>query len=115
MNKISSGISQLDNVLCGGYPLNSAILIEGIPGIGKEFLGYSLIFEGIKNRDNSTVFTTKLMNDVVEEITGYGYGNLDKKNVVRFELKQSSENIKLLDPMELSLNIKESIEKNGGG
>jgi KaiC/GvpD/RAD55 family RecA-like ATPase len=40
---LSTGLDELDQLLKGGYPDKSAILVVGPPGIGKEALGYSFI------------------------------------------------------------------------
>ena len=35
MERISSGIKELDNLIDGGYPKNRTILLSGGPGVGK--------------------------------------------------------------------------------
>ncbi len=48
---VSSGIEQLDQLLKFGYPDKSAILVVGLPGIGKEALGYWFTQRGLKEGD----------------------------------------------------------------
>jgi len=47
MDKTSTGIAGLDEILYGGILRGSAILVEGTPGAGKTTLGMQFIYEGI--------------------------------------------------------------------
>ncbi|MDY6993148.1 MAG: circadian clock protein KaiC, partial [Pseudomonadota bacterium] len=42
-NKISTGVGQLDQILRGGYPKNSCLLIVGVSGSGKSTLAATLL------------------------------------------------------------------------
>lgn len=47
MEKISSGIAGLDELLYGGFLPGSSILLEGAPGTGKTTFGLQFIYEGV--------------------------------------------------------------------
>ncbi|HDD57504.1 MAG TPA: hypothetical protein ENF43_03190 [Thermoplasmatales archaeon] len=49
LERISTGIPKLDELLQGGIPKNSVTLVSGPPGSGKTILCYHFIDEGIKN------------------------------------------------------------------
>lgn len=57
MDRISSGISGLDDILQGGFIPQRAYLIRGSPGAGKTTLGLHFLIEGAKNKE-SVLFIT---------------------------------------------------------
>lgn len=48
MEKVSTGILKLDELLGGGYPKGKSILIAGEPGTGKTLLSLQYLIEGAK-------------------------------------------------------------------
>ena len=54
MDRVSTGIEELDRKLSGGYPVNKVTLITGIAGSGKTIFGIHFIYknclEGILSR-----------------------------------------------------------------
>lgn len=51
--KISSGISGLDEVLDGGFIPKQSYLIQGGPGTGKSTIGYHFLEQGVKDGESS--------------------------------------------------------------
>ncbi|RLF57969.1 MAG: hypothetical protein DRN25_05780, partial [Thermoplasmata archaeon] len=49
IERISTGIPKLDELLQGGLPKNSVTLVSGPPGSGKSILCFHFINAGIKN------------------------------------------------------------------
>ena len=47
IERISTGINGLDNLLNGGYPKGSVILISGTPGTGKTILCFQFLYAGL--------------------------------------------------------------------
>ena len=47
-----TGISELDNVLGGGIPEDSIVLLAGPSGSGKTLLCFQWLFEGVRNGEN---------------------------------------------------------------
>src|ERR1700761_116010 len=45
--RISSGLSELDDILGGGWPASRLYLIEGAPGSGKTTLGLQFLLHGV--------------------------------------------------------------------
>lgn len=48
ITRVSTGISKLDKILNGGFPLNSSILLNGTPGLGKSIFCQQFIYTGLK-------------------------------------------------------------------
>src|SRR5258706_4928914 len=48
IERITSGITGLDELLRGGLLRGSAVLVEGAPGTGKSTLGMQYIYQGAK-------------------------------------------------------------------
>ncbi len=53
LERVTTGISKLDELLQGGFPKKSIILVSGPPGSGKTILCYHFISEGIKKGERS--------------------------------------------------------------
>jgi circadian clock protein KaiC len=53
IEKCSSGVIELDNILGGGFPKGSLILIAGNPGAGKTILASQFTHAGLKNGEKS--------------------------------------------------------------
>jgi circadian clock protein KaiC len=47
MQRVETGIPELDEMLCGGFLPQTANLVEGAPGTGKTTLGMQFIYNGI--------------------------------------------------------------------
>lgn len=53
MQRVSTGIKGLDQILIGGFFKGSANLVRGGPGSGKTILGLHFLYEGVKRKENS--------------------------------------------------------------
>ncbi|MCC7552053.1 hypothetical protein KO317_00100 [Candidatus Micrarchaeota archaeon] len=56
MEKIKSGIKELDKILGGGIPKENITVISGGVGTGKSTLGMQFLEEGIKNNDETGLY-----------------------------------------------------------
>lgn len=56
--RIKSGVPQLDELLNGGIPERSLIVVEGGPGTGKTIFGLQFLWEGIRNGEHGVLVTT---------------------------------------------------------
>lgn len=54
---VTTGIKKLDNILSGGFPQNTAILLSGGPGTGKTLLALKFLLEGAKNGEKCCYIT----------------------------------------------------------
>lgn len=58
LERISSGIGALDELLQGGFPAGAAILIAGRPGTGKTTLSHQIIFHNASPEARAVYLTT---------------------------------------------------------
>lgn len=71
--RLSTGIETLDEVLEGGLPLNSTIILIGDKGTGKDALLNKLIYSGIsENQDSLYVALDEAPKEVDEDSRYYG-------------------------------------------
>jgi KaiC/GvpD/RAD55 family RecA-like ATPase len=57
IQRITTGISYLDNLLQGGFPKQSITLVSGSPGAGKSIFCFHYLYEGIKNNEKVLYLT----------------------------------------------------------
>jgi circadian clock protein KaiC len=65
LEKVSSGVSGLDDVLGGGYPAFRVHLIEGAPGVGKTTLALQFLIDGAR-RGEAVLYVT--LSETSEEL-----------------------------------------------
>jgi len=87
MSITKSGIDGLDQLLNGGLPVGSTVLVEGLPGTGKTILGMQFIFHGAVEEDESGIFITfeELPDQLYNELLDFGWDlrELEKQNKLR--------------------------------
>ena len=102
----SSGIKGLDDILRGGYPDGSLILLEGDPGVGKTTLALQFLLDGAR-RGEPVVYVT--LSETRAEIAGVAESHgWDLKGIEIFELKPpesllATEENTLFHPSEVEL------------
>jgi len=57
-NRLRTGIQGLDELLQGGYPEKSIILVAGTPGTGKTIVCYQYLYNGILNKEKCLFLTS---------------------------------------------------------
>lgn len=57
MDKISTGLNNLDRILEGGLIKNRVYLVKGGPGSGKTTLGLQFLLEGVRNNEQTLYIT----------------------------------------------------------
>lgn len=57
VEKIEIGVSRLDNIVSGGFPIPSTILISGAPGTGKTTLAVQSLFHGAHKGETGLYLT----------------------------------------------------------
>jgi circadian clock protein KaiC len=86
LQRVDTGIKELNEMLDGGLPQNRVILLSGSSGTGKTTLGIQFIYNGIKNFNEPGVFITleqskeKIKEDM--ESVGMNIEELDSFNLV---------------------------------
>ncbi|MFH1448157.1 MAG: ATPase domain-containing protein [Candidatus Micrarchaeota archaeon] len=53
MDRVKTGVAGLDELIEGGFPKGSVVLISGSPGTGKTIFGLQFLVEGPKNNEKS--------------------------------------------------------------
>lgn len=72
--RIITGIEGLDELLQGGYPQGSVILIAGTPGTGKTIVCFQYINAGIKNGEKCLFLTSdERINNLVDQAKKFGF------------------------------------------
>ncbi|MEM1507395.1 MAG: ATPase domain-containing protein [Candidatus Bathyarchaeia archaeon] len=86
MRRIPTGVEKLDEILQGGFPEGSTILIAGGPGTGKTILAAQFIYLGAAKYREKGVFVTfeegaeSFKNNMLT--LGWNFDNLQKKQQV---------------------------------
>jgi len=85
--KVKTGTARLDDLLMGGMPFGSNVLVYGPPFMGKEVLLNTFIAEGLKKGVPAVwVITEKSPKEIREEMTFVvsGYEEYEKLGLVRY-------------------------------
>ncbi len=85
--KARTGVRRLDDLMFGGIPLGSQLLINGPAHTGKDVLARAFMTEGLRNGAGAIwVLTDKTYQTVREEATGFlpNYVELEQKGLVRY-------------------------------
>lgn len=64
--RCASGVSGLDDILAGGFPVNRFYLIQGDPGVGKTTLALQFLLEGTRRGEKCLYIT---LSETKEELT----------------------------------------------
>ncbi|MFW9908670.1 MAG: RAD55 family ATPase [Candidatus Thorarchaeota archaeon] len=73
-NRVSSGVSGLDNLLNGGYMHGRSMLLAGGPGTGKSILTWHFIFDGIRKGESAVLLSLDQTSDVlIEDMKAFGF------------------------------------------
>ncbi|HDP70633.1 MAG TPA: hypothetical protein ENN38_07515 [Actinobacteria bacterium] len=75
MNFLETGIEGLDQILSGGIPERSGVLVEGPPGSCKTLLGMQYIYEGIKKYNQNGLYVTfeQFPQDLYRDALNFGW------------------------------------------
>jgi circadian clock protein KaiC len=84
--KLKTGIEGLDQMIGGGYPEGSIILVSGTPGTGKTIMGLQFLNEGAKAGEMGIyVSFEQEREDILRQAAQFGwdFAALEKKNMLR--------------------------------
>ena len=109
LDKVSTGIPALDQILDGGIPKSSTILLVGRPGTGKTILAHQMMFQNA-NHENCVLYLTTLAEPQIKILKfqqEFNFYDLDKvqRNVIYKDLggvlrKQgSTQTMRLIDSL----------------
>jgi KaiC/GvpD/RAD55 family RecA-like ATPase len=109
------GVEFLDDLLQGGLPKKSVILIEGTSGIGQSVLLYHFLNDGVKNKEKCIyVFSGRLIEEILDEFDSYKMDVRDK-DLIWIDASNTDQKAIQCDLSELytlSSAIKNVIEQN---
>ena len=106
LEKIHTGIPELDTVLRGGLPKRRIHLIEGRPGTGKTTIGLRFLIDGASKGERSLYIS---LSETVEEMEatarshGWSLSGIDLREVVPGEAQLEREQ-SVLFPSEAELS-----------
>lgn len=85
--EVKTGIQGLDQVLLGGLPKGSTVLLEGAPGTGKTTIGLQFLYHGATQEDESGIYISfeELPEQIYEdaELLGWNLRALEEKGKLR--------------------------------
>ncbi len=87
LERVSTGIQGLDEIIGGGFPKGSITLVSGPPGGGKSIFCFQFLYEGIKN-GNRCLFLTldKKVEGILTQAThlGFDFQPAIEQNIIKF-------------------------------
>ncbi len=79
MNRVKTGIPDLDKKIEGGFPVGSSILLVGPPGSGKTTMAHQFIQQGLSEKQPGMYTTLDMSPDeVIIEMKNLN-GKVDQK------------------------------------
>ncbi|MEM5835098.1 MAG: ATPase domain-containing protein [Candidatus Aenigmatarchaeota archaeon] len=107
VERISTGIEGLDEIIEGGYPKNSVILVSGGPGTGKTLFCLQYLYSGAKNGEFGIYLTfeeePKDLKDAAKRV-GIDLEATNKIKIIKIE--------NLVDVPQIIKVLEEEIKKN---
>jgi len=75
MQRESTGITQVDSMLCGGLPKDSIIGLEGPPGVGKSIFALHFMLEGARKGQKCLYINLEEpLSNIEQMITEFSFG-----------------------------------------
>ncbi|MEE9151973.1 MAG: ATPase domain-containing protein [Thermoplasmata archaeon] len=107
-----TGITGLDKLIDGGFPVPSTILIGGEPGTGKTTLAVQTLFHGARKGEIGIYITAIseprwVVQKFLSEFTFYDQEAIDKEKIVFLEIRQNL----FEEPEKLLPKIKDIVER----
>ncbi|MFW6014378.1 MAG: RAD55 family ATPase [Candidatus Nanoarchaeia archaeon] len=80
MKRVPTGIKGFDNLVEGGLPLGSIVLMSGSPGTGKTILGLEYVYRGANDFGEKGMFISFEQDpkDIREQAKQLGFENMEK-------------------------------------
>jgi KaiC/GvpD/RAD55 family RecA-like ATPase len=86
MQRVSSGVKGVDNLIGGGFPDGSVVLVSGTPGTGKTIFGMQFLNEGVRNKEMGIYISFEQeKRDIIRQASQFGwdFAALEKKNLIK--------------------------------
>jgi KaiC/GvpD/RAD55 family RecA-like ATPase len=111
ISRLKTGINGLDELLEGGFPEGSTIVVTGTPGSGKSIFGMNFIAEGCKNGKKCLYISVEqLADEIVKQAMQFGwdFNQWEKEG----KLKVVSLGSQKLFEMNALSDIRKQVEEN---
>lgn len=111
LERLSTGVSELDRMLAGGIPRGFFVAVTGEPGTGKTILCIHFIAQGVKEGDRCIYVTTEESRDsIITQASQFGFDfskAMEEKKLILVDALMGLE-----DPWSLrSLDVEELVNK----
>ncbi|KYK23231.1 hypothetical protein AYK24_07785 [Thermoplasmatales archaeon SG8-52-4] len=74
IKRVNTGLNELDELLSGGLPMNSIVLVSGSPGSGKTILCFHYLMNGLNNGENCLYLTSdERIENILKQAKGIGF------------------------------------------
>lgn len=103
VEKVKTGISGLDELIGGGFPEGSTVLLSGSPGTGKTIFGLQFLYSGAKNNEPGIYLTIEESKDkILEQAKQFGWNiaELEKNRRLIINVMEKTDIITILDKLE---------------
>lgn len=72
--RITTGIDELDELISGGYPVNSITLVSGTPGSGKSIMCFHYMLEGLNKGEKCLYLTSdERIESIIKQANELGF------------------------------------------
>ena len=72
--RITTGIEELDELISGGYPVNSITLVSGTPGSGKSIMCFHYMMEGLNKGEKCLYLTSdERIESIIKQANELGF------------------------------------------
>lgn len=73
-DRVSTGVPGFDELVDGGFPIGSVVLLTGGPGTGKTTFSSQFLWEGLQNGEKCLYITTEeLPDEIKDDASQFGY------------------------------------------
>ncbi len=74
INRVHTGIEELDGLISGGFPRNSVTLVSGTPGSGKSIMCFHYILQGLQSGENCLFLTSdERIDSILKQANELGF------------------------------------------
>jgi circadian clock protein KaiC len=95
LERASTGIEGLDNILGGGLPSQRLYLVKGTPGVGKTTLALQFLMEGARRKEPVLYITLSETEEEIRQVAESHGWKLD--GIEMFELSGAEQTLRLFD------------------
>lgn len=95
LERASTGVEGLDDILGGGFPRDRVYLVRGNPGVGKTTLALQFLIEGARNGERVLYITLSETEAEIRQVADSHGWSLD--NIGLFELSSAEQTLRLID------------------